>query len=180
MTFAENIVSVYDRATPEDISEGMTWYEDAHAFARSLDTNVWRAAGVIAAMSPLKRWDLNMRLATNAYATGVATGHFTDQNVKAQSILDGAAPLDVLGGDKTIAFCAAIATCGRSLTTVIDRHAYDIALNAIHNDKTRNIGKRVYATLHEHYWQASLELGITNHELQAVTWVAWRREKGIS
>lgn len=178
MTYAENIVSVFDRATADQRAEGMSWYNDAHAFALSLDSDVWRAAGVIAALSPRKEWGLNMRLAERAYATGVVTGQTGAMNRVAQSILDGTPALDALNGDKTRAFAAAIATNGMSDIATIDRHAFDVATLTVHTDKTRpTIGKRLYRTLAEHYRQAAIEVGVSTNQIQAITWVRWKSEK---
>jgi hypothetical protein len=179
MTFAENIVAVYERATDAELADGMTWYPRAHEFALSLDaSNVWRAAGVISALSPRKEWGLNMRMATRAFETGIATGQTTMMNGQAQRILDGAHPLDVLGGDKTRQFATSIAQNGDCDIAVIDRHAYDVATATIHTDKTRpTIGKRVYRTLSAHYREAAFEVGVSVAQIQAITWVVWKREK---
>lgn len=186
MTYAENIVACYERATGAERDAGMSWYSDAHTFALSLDPdNVWRAAGVISALSPRKEWGLNMRLALRAYETGIVTGNTGAQNDKAQRILDGAHEnvsdiLAILGGDKTQHFAASIATNGIHDIAVIDRHAYDVATATVHTDKTRpNIGKRVYRVMAEHYRQAALECDISVAQMQAVTWVRWKNEKGV-
>jgi hypothetical protein len=184
MTYAENVVACYARATDAEIADGMTWYNRAHDFAASLDpSNVWRAAGVISALSPRKEWGLNMRLAIRAFDTGVVTGNTGAQNDKAQRILDGNhSPSDILAilsGDKTRQFASAIALNGVSDIAVIDRHAFDVATATVHTDKTRpTIGKRVYRTMSAHYREAAFEVGISVAQIQAVTWVTWKREKG--
>lgn len=177
MTYAENVVRCFESATADEMRDGMNWYQDAHSFARSLDTDVWRAAGVIAALSVQKQWNVNMRMAERAYETGVVSGNFTTMNAQGQRILNGEHPLEVLGGDKVRAFCAAIATNGMSDIAVIDRHAHDIAMGRVFTDATRNIGKRLYRVMAMHYGEAAKEVGVSVNQIQAVTWVRWRNVK---
>ena len=54
-----NILREFDNATAEDLSAGLNWYSEALAFARSLDDDERKAAGVIAALSPRMAWDTN-------------------------------------------------------------------------------------------------------------------------
>lgn len=183
MTLAENIVMCLDRATPDEIDNGVTWYPRAHDFARSLDNDVWRASGVIAALSAQKEWNLNMRMAQSAFNSGIATGNTGVQNGKAQRILDGNFNSDeilsILNGEKTKQFASAIALSGNSDIAVIDRHAYDAAVNVFHVDATRpSITKKVYARVAEAYFQAAIETGYSVAELQAIVWVTWKRLKG--
>lgn len=181
MTFAENVVACLERATPAEFQNGMYWYPRAHDFARDLDTDVWRAAGVIAALSAQKEWNLNTRLASNAYSTGIVKGNTGVQNAKAQRILDGNYSPDeilaILNGDKTRQFCNAIATAGNSDIAVIDRHAHDIAMGRVFPNRGRSIGKRLYRTMAMHYSEAAKECGISVAQIQAITWVTWKREK---
>lgn len=181
MTLAENIIACLDRATPAEFEDGMTWYPRAHEFARDLDSDVWRASGVIAALSAQKEWKLNMRIAARAYQTGIVTGNTGVQNNKAQRILDGNySPddiLSILNGDKTRQFAKAIALNGDSDIAVIDRHAHDIAMARVFDNRARSIGKILYRTMAEAYYQASIEAGISVAQIQAITWVTWKREK---
>ena len=176
-----NILACYSRATPDEIAHGTTWYaEEGLSFARTLDpNNVWRAAGVISALSPLKKWPLNQRIARLSFETGIAQGNMPMHNAIAQRILDGEHPLDVMRGDKTRSFAEAIATGGMGSIATIDRHAHDIAMAQVFTDKTRKIGKRVYREMAAAYRIAADETGQSVNGIQAITWVVWRREKGI-
>lgn len=180
VTQVENILSCYAQGTFAEIRSGANWYDDTHAFALELSPgDVWRGAGVIAAFSPLKQWHLNVRMARNAFATGIASGHTSNNNAIAQMILDGIHPLDIMKGDKTRAFCAAIADPHNSTIATIDRHAHDIADGRVWTESTRKIGKRVFREMSESYTIASNELGFSVAQTQAITWVIWRRMKGI-
>lgn len=180
VTHVENILSCYSRGTFDQIRTGAAWYDEAHDLALELSPgDVWRGAGVIAAFSPLQQWELNVRNARNAFRTGIATGHTKQMCGQAQRILDGEHPLDVLGGDKTRAFAAAIADPHRSTIATIDRHAHDIAIGRVFTEKERKIGKRTFRELAHAYTLASRELGFSVAQTQAITWVIWRAEKGI-
>lgn len=181
MTYAENVVSVYRRASDAEHAEGMTWYNEAYNLAVSLSPgDPWRGAGVIACYSPLTPWWRNVELATDSLTSGVARRDFLPvMSAQAQRILDGEHPLDVLGGDKVRAFASAIATNGASDVATIDRHAHDIAMGRVFTDAERKIGKRLFRVMSAHYREAAAEVGIRTAQIQAITWVVWRREKGI-
>lgn len=181
MTFAENIVAVFERATPTELSEGMSWYDDAHALAESLSPgDVWRGAGVIAAFSPNAQWNRTVLLATDSLRTGRArTDYLPVMVAQAQRILDGEPALDVLKGDKVRAFCSAIADPAGSEIATIDRHAHDIAVGRVFSERERKITRKTFRIMSEHYRQASFEVGVSVAQIQAVTWVRWRNEKGI-
>jgi len=180
MDYAPNIAAVYKRATDSEHAAGLSWYSDAHNLALTLSPNdVWKGAGVIAAFSPLKRWETNVRMAQRAFDTGIASGHTNLCNGIAQRILDGAHPLDVMRGDKTRSFTQAIATNGNGTIATIDRHAHDIAVGYYSTDKNRNIGKRLYRDMASAYLECADYFGISVNAMQAITWIVWRREKGI-
>lgn len=177
-TYVNNILGTYLRATPDEVTEGLSWYSDAHALACELSPDdVWRGAGVIAALSPMKAWNTNQNLARRAFDTGVVSGHTSTMNAIAQSILDGTYALDALKGDKTRAFCAGIATNGTTEMVTIDRHAHDVAVFQVFTDDTRKIGKRVYREMSAAYTDAAGILGKSACQVQAVTWVTWKRLK---
>jgi hypothetical protein len=180
---ARNILAVYADASDDERQAGREWYADAHTLARELDPdNVERAAGVIAALSPRLSWDLNARYARQAYADGRASGGLKANTDKATRILAGEPPANVLGGRKVTAFADNIARPGTSERVTIDRHAFDIARGRVTSDAEREILSRkgVYDVFCEAYRRVAHDLGdISPAQLQAVTWVAWRRRKGL-
>lgn len=177
--YAANILACLYRATADQIHDGAHWYPRAHALALELSPDdVWRGAGVISALSPLKKWVLNERYARNAFATGVASGNVPMHNAIAQRILDGEHPLDVMRGDKTRSFTIAIATYGNGDVATIDRHAHDIAMGKVYTDKTRKIGKIVYRDMAAAYTDVAQYVGVPVNTIQAITWVTWIKEKG--
>ena len=179
MNHVSNIIFHYLSATDSEYREGMDWYAEKNALALELSPNdVWRAAGVMSAYSPLMPWPRNRQLAIESLKSGIANPSALPLSVKnAQLILDGAHPLEVLKGDKTRAFCAAIADPEGSTIATIDRHAYNIAMGTMEGNPS--IGKRVYRTLSAAYCDAAELAGISVAQMQAVTWVSFRRFKGV-
>lgn len=175
--FTRRILSVYRAATPEDHSEGMGWYDEARSFAESLDTDVSRAAGVIAAVSPMLSWPRNQTVARAIYA-GKREGLCLPNSVKAAArIMDGEHPLDVLNGPKVRAFYMAIMGEGDSVT--LDRHAIDIAVGRPLSDTERAVymGARNRRVILAAYVNAAHRAGVSPAAMQAITWVAWRKTR---
>lgn len=180
--YAVNIMNVYKSALFCERMNGEGWYARARDLALELSPgDVWRGAGVLAAFSPLKTWGEgkgeNITLARQAFATGKATGHFGSQCAKAQRIMAGEDPLDVLGGKKTLSFCVAIATAGRGEVATIDGHAYDAAMGMSHMWETRRINKGDFDAMAAAYAEVADYLGLAVNDLQAIVWVAWKRIK---
>jgi len=176
--YAVNIMNTYKRATSEEIADGIGWYARARDFALELSPDdVWRGAGVIAAMSPLKSWPENMRLAREAFVNGVARGHFPGQCDKANRIMAGEDPRVVLGGPKTTSFCIAIATGGRGEVATIDAHAHDAAMGESHAWGKRLLSKGKFNAMDAAYREVADYLGLAVNDLQAIVWVVWKREK---
>ena len=183
-TMAGNILATLGRATDAEITDGRVWYRAANTFAHGLTdaypVSLEQACGIIAALSPRLGWGANMRGA-EAICAGSRPGAVLPVNVaKAERIRDGEAPLDVLGGPKVRAFYANILLpVGRQGNGVtIDSHAVAIAFAEVLTKA--NPGPRVdRQKLYDHvvgaYVEAARETPFLPHELQAITWVAWRR-----
>src|SRR5688572_7775372 len=134
-----NVLAVYDNAWDSARAFGESWYHDAHDIARDIDPKRYmRAAGIIAALSPMNKWNNNINKARLVYALdGQVTidpitrknGIGLSDNVrKALAIYNGTDALDVLTADKTRAFFLSFAYPDLDHSPVIDRHAFDIAI----------------------------------------------------
>lgn len=177
----DNILRTYNAATRDEREAGMTWYDEQNALALELSPDdVWRGAGVISAFSPNTHWNQNVALARRLFANnGVMESGTLGRNIRnAVRIYNGEHTLDVLNGDKTRAFASAIANPVNSTIATIDRHAYDIAFGVL-DTPNRSIGKRIFAELSDAYNDAAFWLGIGVCQVQAITWVAHRRIKGV-
>lgn len=182
----ENVLGIYHNSTATNLREGLSWYLDAHAFCKTLDPdNVERAAGIVAALSPMSGWDNNKNKAAQLYRqNGDGTGVGMKNNVsKAVRIFNGESPRDVLKGDKVTAFFETISNpTAQTVKPVIDRHAFDIAVGKKTDDKIRGMLSRkgIYDSFAEVYIEAAKIAGIGSAQMQAVTWVAWREIHGIA
>lgn len=182
--YERNISTVYARSTDADITAGRAWYQNAHDTARTIAGNVETGAGILAAFSPMMEWKRNVELATSAIERNRFTGHiFSANNRKARKIWDGAHPLDVLGGQKVRAFYSNILHAGRTDDVCVDRHAWDVALGKVQTDEERDKNRlppKRYRTVAQAYRNVARKNGLTGSEMQAIVWVTWRREKGIT
>jgi hypothetical protein len=171
------------------VSLGMTWYNRARAHAALLDPNdVSRAAGILAALSPLNSWPQNMRLASEIYAGKTNLGYLHKNVAKALRIYNGEMPLNVLGGNKVRSFYLNIIGDDSLETVTVDRHAVDIACGRVCDDKVRShwtSGKRYWFVAGMYVRAAKIinaEFGtaFTGAQIQAITWVWWRKNKAAA
>lgn len=176
-SYVQNILTVWQRASAQQEADGRRWYHVANGVAAMIaDGNTRAGAGVLAALSPQKAWSYNVQLAADAFTNGEARGHVRDALGKAERIMLGANPLDVLPADsKTWNFYRAIIDPDDAEAVVIDRHAHDVAVGERFGNRDRGLSaKRRYATLALAYRVAAQRLGELPSVVQAVTWVAWR------
>lgn len=178
----ENILLTYLAASDAEVAEGIAWYPDAACFSETLAGDYWhRAAGVIAALSPMQDWDVNMAMADRLYAqNGNGAGCGLSRNVaKAERIYHGEDAFDVLGGNKVRAFYACIIE-PEGESVCVDRHAFDVAVGRVTDDSTRTqlARKGEYERFSDTYREAAALVGLPVPTLQAITWVAWRNRKG--
>jgi hypothetical protein len=173
-----NIIASYLRATPAMIIDGITWYPRARDFCLTLDENLPKAAAIVAVISANTSWKANMTLARKAYAGDLSVG-FPDKVRKVTRIMAGESPETVVSGQKVESFYACILNPDANMPAVIDRHAYDIAVNVKHGDKRPTMGKATYAEFQNAYAEAAELTSVTIPQLQAITWVEWKARHGI-
>jgi hypothetical protein len=174
-----NVIASYLRATPAMVEDGMTWYPRARDFCLTLDENLVKAAAVVAVISANTGWKANQTLARKAYMGDMAVG-FPDKVKKVTRIFAGESPETVVSGQKVESFFACILNPDANMPAVIDRHAFDIAVDIRHGDKARPLGKRAYAEFQACYAEAAALAGISIPQLQAITWVEWRERHGMN
>jgi hypothetical protein len=184
----DNIRAVYGQATADEIRLGLSWYADAHNQAGEIHPDIAVGCGVIAAVSPGLRWDVNVeyarRLILGLDTSGL--GRVWPRNgVKAMRILAGESPEIVLfegkrSGSKVRAFYRCLLNPHNWYDICIDGHAYSIwtgeripLAQTPHLDR----GGRYDAAAID-YTRIADELGILPMQLQAITWQAWRRITG--
>lgn len=173
----DNILSVYRRATADQVARGLSWYADAHTIALGLDTdNVGRAAGILAALSPRMPWARNITLAARVYTEHKASGTLGRSCAMADAIFNGADPDAILRGSKINAFWRTIADPTDPTAVVVDRHAVSVAIGRVSSDDDTKIltRKGVYEMYAEAYREAARIAGVAPSQMQAITWVVWR------
>ena len=193
----KNIKAIYELASAADIADGMAWYGVAQCIAITLADRygvpVNQAIGVLAALSPRNKWARNVIDAEqliNAYVTAGAEQAkltkactFGANKAKAIKILESGletlpTALEILSGPKLREF----ASCIAGLDDVcIDGHAWCIWQGArVTLADVPGIGVRLRREIKGDYAQAADDLGLKASELQAITWITWRRIHGIA
>ncbi len=185
-----NIRLVYSQATDTERAEGLLWYQTAHndaqAIADKYNVPLSHAVGVIAAISPSLSWGLNIIQASEFIGAFKgkrklpSVGVYGRKNpAKALRILNGENPLDVLPetGPKTRAFYRCIENPIESFAVVCDRHAKCLAHYRLTDREAFSVVRKgkEYNTLATCYAKVAEEVGLQPHQLQAITWLAWRR-----
>ena len=196
MITTKNIIAIYKLANPNEIKHGLTWYVNANTdcmkIANTLELPLHIVIGVVSALSPNNKWERNIINAQDlctAFMNGqdmdsikVSTYHKMKQ--KAWHILETMPSYDetitILNGKKIVSFFRNIS--GDETDITIDGHARNIYYNDRQGLTTpnTNIKKNEYLDIQKAYLRASKKLGVKAYELQAITWVAWRRIHGIT
>jgi len=196
MITTKNIIAIYKLAKPSEIKHDLTWYVNANSdckeIAEKLELPLHIVIGVVSALSPNNKWERNVINAEDlctAFINGqdmdsIKVSTYHKMKEKAWSILETMPTYDetieILNGKKIVSFFRNIS--GDETDITIDGHARNI----YYNDKqglttpNTNIKKNEYKDIQKAYLRASKKLGIKAYELQAITWVAWRRIHGIT
>ena len=186
-----SIVNIYSLANAQEHTEGLVWYQIANAFigtmAKRHDISLVKTAAILASLSPATHWAQNIldteHLIINGKDSTVSTYH--RNKLKALRFLDGSLnPVDHYIGDikyswtKTAAFFENILNPNDTNKIAIDRHAlriahgYDLTADqAIFYGNTR----QKYEHTARAYFTIADNIGILPQQLQAITWLTYRR-----
>lgn len=182
-----HILRVYNNATFDFNAD---WYVDASELARAMsiqyDADYLKVCGIIAALSPLKSWTENQKIANTFLANGEAR-HTRMMTNKARAILNNIddnqveSILTILNGNKIQNFFLNIAFPLGNEAVTIDRHALSICLN-------RNIVKSDYVGITDSQYnffascfiEASKLVEVRPSQMQSVTWEKWRELKKLN
>ena len=192
-----NIVGTYLLSSDVEKSQGLDWYARAYVAAETISNStgvdVCKVAGVIAALSPNNRWERNLIDAENVckvYINGdlddvrqVKVCTYGKMLEKAIAILECESEteiVDILNGRKISAFYECI--MGYKEAVVVDGHAYSIWIGErLTMKEVPNIGKKLYANIVADYIAATAEINakfnltLMPFQVQAITWVTWKR-----
>lgn len=201
-----NVTRTFRQATPEQREAGREWYARARRLAVELADSlpadhlhhgdVERAAAVIAVLSPRTSWRENINLARQAYAIAAEPWGWLVQRFelptmrgsvrKAARLLCHTDPAEtIVSGPKVTAFYRTIADPSDRYAVVVDRHAYDVAVDRVSDDdeRTRNLAGKRYEAVCALYRNAARILSRESGELitpamvQATTWLVWRETR---
>lgn len=197
-----HIAAMLQLASQADLAAGIEWYARAerlgHRLADTYGCTFEQAVGVIAALSPNNRWARNCQDAEamiQAWAVGadpetVRVCTYGINRAKAAAILAMAEPTQdaiatVLNGRKVTAFFLSIT--GRPDAVCVDGHAYAIWLGQrVPTTKTPSLGVKLYAEIARAYCLVAKRSAalcgeqLTPAQVQAVTWVTYRRLIGLA
>lgn len=127
---------------------------------------------------------MNLRDAERVCAAGDEMPSVTTygQNLaKAIAIRDGAKPLSILGGNKVICFYDCIVN-SKSSCVAVDRHAIRVAAGGGYTveEGSRWLSRKGnYERAALSYMVAADQAGIEPHQMQAITWLTYRRINSI-
>ena len=181
-TLIENMRSVHNKCVEEDLMYGKGWYNRANFFSLALSekygVSEMKAAGIIAALSPLKEWTLNKAMAEEFIRTkGVISKHTSMQTMKARKILNQASTVqdveNYLGGLKTVNFFNNIYNPFSKDHVTVDRHHIYLSLGW----DAQSCTTKQYEFIKQNTIILANELNIIPNELQSTLWVCWKRIK---
>jgi hypothetical protein len=197
-----HIAAMLAMASQADLADGIEWYDRAkrlsHRLANQYGCTFEQAVGVIAALSPNNRWARNCTDAEamiQAWAVGanpesVKVCTYGAMRTKAAQILSLASPdretiAGILNGRKITAFFLSIA--GVHDAVCVDGHAYAVWVGQrITTTNTPSLGVKLYAEIARAYVIVAKRSAslcgeqLTPAQVQAVTWVTYRRLIGLS
>lgn len=194
-TCIKNILKYYALANIDEIKDGMSWYVRANEYVKELsqrfNISCSQATGIIAAFSPQTGWDLNKRYALSFLITPKNRLKSLVQYNKAKKILSLNDEAKIyhslaLSGKayKTKAFFLNILNPELVTDVTIDRHAIAICIQD--TDKVEALsddyGKLTlsqYNFFQYCYVQAALKLDILPQQVQAITWLTYRRLRDL-
>ena len=191
-----NIKAIHALASAAEIADGLAWYGVAKSIAVVIAEDYGipanQAISVLAALSPRNKWTRNVvdtEQLISAYVAGGADQAletkvctFGSNKAKAVMILESgletlSEALEILSGPKLREF----ASCIAGLEDVcIDGHAWCIWQGSrVTLADVPRIGVKLRKEIKADYAQAAADLGLRASELQAITWVTWRRIHGV-
>lgn len=176
-----NILAVYRQSTREDITQGLTWYPRAHAiiteWAGTFERSIANVACVVAALSPQCAWNRNIIIAADILAgnppsIGGAIHSFVRIAERIRD--DRATQLDgyFKVACKVRSFAANLA--GNLDVVTVDTHGAQIAAGSPRANLRVDRWRR-YEPVASAYVDAAHYAGIRPSELQAITWLTWKR-----
>jgi hypothetical protein len=175
-----NILRCFWKAKPDELHHGLAWYAQAagESCRRIPDYNRETVLGVVAALSPQTAWARNIKYAEMLIYEGRCPSTGTRMRT-ASDILAGANPAERLGGNKVRSFYECLRD-QESDAVCVDGHAFSCwSGERIATSKCPRIGDKLYGVIADDFREAARVVGVRPHQVQAATWVTWRRLHGV-
>ena len=175
-----NIRAYYLLSTPNEKEQGLDWYKNARSvcvrLSKQHDIPLPIVVGILAGLSPRNRWNRNVSDTEQVIllGAGATVGTFNDNKAKAVRILNGENALDVLSGNKVRSFYNCIIS-KYSDDVCIDSHTYAVAVGNGTRVKPSTISDTEYSTIQDAFQTVAETLKIEPKQLQATTWLTYRR-----
>lgn len=183
---ADNILSIYELATDNEIRAGKAWYQTAHDQCRTLSAKYGYSIDVVcaitAAVSPSMPWSKNI-FSTETILMAVEMGLSPDDykiptygknKLKGHEIALTGQIYPSLHGPKVENFFHNLLHPQSTTLVTVDRHAIGIWLgDRVGGDRKFPIS--VMRKCIASYESAAQYVGISAHDMQAITWTVWRR-----
>lgn len=189
-----NIFELYQKASISDIYHGARWYKEANNIAKLYSyiysVPLIKVCAVISALSPRVKWSTNLvatDILLNSYVNGGISealncriAGFHSNKKKAIAILDNWEATFKLydtqrkSGHKTANFANNILNYSDGNFVTIDNHAINIALGTV-GIQYKGLSKKQYDTVVCAYKDAAQELNLLSCDLQAITWLTYKR-----
>ena len=192
-----NIRKVADQATPEEVLEGKFWYPQAYQdclrVAEEYEVPVELVVDIISVTSPTIRWERNITLSgamLKTHREGRLTEFIGDgyqRNIeKAKEMIwrffEFGEWGGILSGPKVTSFANCILHYSRPQLPVVDVRAFSIAAGKRYTVQTMpSVNSNRLWIIRRAFTEVAESRGFLPQELQAITWLTWRRlvaEKG--
>jgi hypothetical protein len=191
----DNIESIYNQSNESEKHSGSVWYDSAskQALEISKDTGIdyGKIVYCIAALSPRNSWERNICDVRNlacVLSAEVSCGTFHANKQKALQCLlssDFEFKRDIeklaVKGYKVKAFARLIYNPQDYYSVCVDTHAIGIAHGHRYSVDDKNLlpsifgNKARYDSIAQAYRELAYTLEILPHQLQAITWLTWKR-----
>ena len=186
-----SIIRFYNLATTTELKDGLDWYTTANEYCRELasrfNITIQQAAGIIAVFSPQAGWTENKRYAVSFLINHKNILRSRVQVKKAKKIVTLSSEDDIYNAQtvadaafKTKSFFLNILNPDVATDVTIDRHAIAVCLQLPDHtfaldQSYAKYTKAQYDFFQTCYIRAAAKLDILPHQLQAITWLTYRR-----
>lgn len=178
---SKNLDFYFNLATPEDIKNGKTWYNEGRAICKEISikygVSTLCAAGVISALSPRNKWSQNVKDAFKVFEAvknglspeEIKVCTFHTNKFKAFEIAKGLQEI-TNKSLKTYNFVNNLASDCNEFLTVDIWHLRGCFNNTIKIDNA-NIGRLAYEQIKTLTIKKASKLGLKGYQLQAIIWL---------